>query len=63
MLETEAVPRSDEVGGAKDRADVEALRAVAEPTTHAAVVTGTATRDDVRPGSQRTERKVSSDEP
>jgi hypothetical protein len=63
MLETKAVPRPDEVGGAKDRADLEALRAVAGPATHAAVVTGTSTRGAVRPGSQRTERNVSSDEP
>lgn len=63
MLETKAVPRPDDAGGAKDRADLEALRAVAGPATHTAVVTGTATREAVRPGSQRTERNVSSDEP
>jgi hypothetical protein len=62
MLEDKALPRPDEAGGEKDRADLEALRAVAASATQAAVA-GTATRGAVRPGSQRTERNVSSDEP
>lgn len=61
MLEIKALPRPDDMGGGKDRADLEALRAVAGLPTQAAA--GTATRRAVRPGSQRTERNVSSDEP
>jgi hypothetical protein len=61
MLEIKSVPRPDDVGGGKDRADLDALRAVADLPTQAAA--GTATRRAVRPGSQRTDRNVSSDEP
>jgi hypothetical protein len=62
MLEDKALPRPDAVGGGKDRADLEALRAVAARAAQGAVA-GTVTRPAVRPGSQRTERNVSSDEP
>jgi hypothetical protein len=62
MLEDKARPRPDEAGGDKDRADLDALRAVAARPAHAAAA-GTTTRRAVRPGSQRTERNVSSDEP
>lgn len=62
MLEGKALPRPDEVGGPKDRADLEVLRAVAALATQATVA-GTGTGRAVRPGSQRTEPDVSADEP
>jgi hypothetical protein len=62
MLEDKALPRPDDLGGEKDRADLEVLRAVAARPAQDAVA-GTATGRAVRPGSQRTAPDVSSDEP